>query len=275
MRKNLLLVGLCGLAFVFSISACQGRADVSVTEYSTCSPTPIPYSPDPVQTEKDNIFSLLAYSVVLKDWQGENIDSGVRGYNIGSVLVNANDEVVCWARNAVDITENESQHGEVRLITNYLRNTQLFSLKGYRLYTTLEPCAMCSGMMTLTQLYVTIYGQSDPGYGHALERLQFDSTSIDGYCPYPRPVLSAAAQNDIREQLDYEYSQAPPGTSITEWLTGSVAYDIYEQANQELVNFVPEYSENEPVLEAAIAFLEGVPEEYEETPYTVNCPSTD
>lgn len=274
MRKNLLLVGLCGLAFVFLISACQSRADVSVTEYSTCPPAPTPYSPDPVQTEKDNIFSLLAYSVVLKDWQSENAGSGVRGYNIGSVLVNPNNEVVCWARNAVDVTEDESQHGEVRLITNYLHNTQQFSLKGYRLYTTLEPCAMCGGMMTLTQLYVTIFGQSDPGYGHALERLQFDSTAIDGYCPYPRPVLSAVAQNDIREQLDDAYSQAEE-TPITAWLTWPVAHDIYEQANQELVNFVPEYPENVPVLEAAIAFLEGVPEEYEETPYTVNCPPTD
>jgi tRNA(adenine34) deaminase len=275
MKKNLLLVGLCGLAFVLLISACQGRADVPVTEYSTCPPAPAPYSPDPVQIEKDNIFSLLAYSVVLQDWQWQHEKPGVRGYNIGSVLVNANDEVVCWARNAVDITENESQHGEVRLITNYLQNTQQFSIKSYRLYTTLEPCAMCSGMMTLTQLYVTIYGQSDPGYGHALERLQFDSTSIDGYCPYPRPVLSAVAQNNIREQLDDAYSQAPPGTSITQWLTWPVARDIYEQAYQELVDFDPEYPENEPVLEAAIAFLEGVPEEYEETPYTVNCPPTD
>jgi len=120
MRKNLLLVGLCGLAFVLWISACQSRANVSVTEYSTCSPTPTPYSPDPVQTEKDNIFSLLAYSVVLKGWQWQHEQPGVRGYNIGSVLVNSNNEIVCWARNAVDITENESQHGEVRLITNYL-----------------------------------------------------------------------------------------------------------------------------------------------------------
>jgi len=133
---------------------------------------------------------------------------------------------------------------------------------------------MCGGMMTLAELYVTIYGQSDPGYGHALERLQFDSTSVDGYCPYPRPVLSAATQNGIREQLDYAYSQAPEGTPITEWLTWPVACDIYEEANQKLINFVPEHTKNVPILKAAIAFLEGVPEDYQETPYIVNCPPT-
>ena len=39
--------------------------------------------------ERDNIFSLLAYSVVLKNWQTDRKTG--RGYNIGSVLVDENE----------------------------------------------------------------------------------------------------------------------------------------------------------------------------------------
>ena len=39
-------------------------------------------------------------------------------------------------------------------------------LQGDRLYTTLEPCAQCSGIMELANLGSVIYGQDDPGQHH-------------------------------------------------------------------------------------------------------------
>ena len=226
---------------------------------------------DPVQQERDEIFALLAYAVILKDWQDES--SSGRGYNIGSVLVDSQHQVRCWARNSVNVTGNESQHGEVRLITNYLHNTEQFDLKGYRLYTTLEPCAMCGGMMTLTELPATVYGQTDPTYGKAIQRLEINSTSIGGYPPYPRPVDSIMSTTAIREELDAAFARAPSGTDVTVFLASEEAKQIHEDALRQFNGFQVEFPENEAVLEAAQAFLMRVPDQYTETPYLTNCVS--
>lgn len=63
--------------------------------------------------ERDNIYTLLAYAVVLKDWQNGDREHN-RGYKIGSALVDPNNKVVYWARNAVNLTKNSTQRGEVR-----------------------------------------------------------------------------------------------------------------------------------------------------------------
>jgi hypothetical protein len=90
-----------------------------------------------VAEEKDNIYTLLAYAVVLKDWQNGDMVHN-RGYNIGSVLVDQNSNVVSWARNSVNLTKNMTQHGEVRLMSCYLGSKKIGSLKGFTIYTTLE-----------------------------------------------------------------------------------------------------------------------------------------
>ena len=64
------------------------------------------------QAERDQIFSLLAYAVVLKDWQTGGPNQ--RGHNISSVLVDPQGKVVFWARNWNQPSKDGAQHGEVR-----------------------------------------------------------------------------------------------------------------------------------------------------------------
>ena len=234
-----------------------------------CDPSPPPYRPSAEQEERDEIFALLAYAVVYKDWQTSS--SVGRGYNIGGVLVDPDDVIVCWARNSVNKTRNGTQHGEVRLITNYLSNVENKSLKGYKLYTTLEPCAMCSGMMTLTSTYLTIFGQHDPGFGDAIQRLELNSTSIDGYCPYPRGVISSPSTTGIRKQIDDAYEKTLPN-SITKWLAGPAAEGLFKAARDELATYKTTYPGNAPILKGAREFLKGVPSAYTATPYCTGCP---
>lgn len=248
------------------------------TERVKCSTKPPPpYRPSAIVVEQDDIYTLLAYAVVYKDWQthGWEAPDKARGYNIGGVLVNPQSapgqQLLCWSRNSVIKTRNGTQHGEVRLLTNYIGNSSTTKVKGYKLYTTLEPCAMCSGMMTLQSLTTTVYGQTDPGYGGAIERLTLNSIALDdGWCPYPRGVQSVASPLTIRKEIDEAFARV--GGSITAWLITPEARILYEKAVRQLENFKVRYTENRAVLAEARAFLKKVPSRYTPTPYTVACP---
>ena len=159
MRKLLPAALVLVLTGTYFITACQSRATKETVSVSIAS--------DPIQQERDLILSLTAMAVVRADWQDD--DTG-RGHNIGSVLVDAKGIPVFWARNASRRLDNGSQHGEVRLIQNFLNCKGIGRYaKGYTVYTTLEPCAMCTGLMILTQVTRVVYVQEDPGYGDTAE----------------------------------------------------------------------------------------------------------
>jgi tRNA(adenine34) deaminase len=242
---------------------------------SSCPPGPPPYRPAPQQVELDTIYSLLAYAVVYVNWQPEGAPES-RGYNIGSVLVDEQDNVVCWAVNSVGVTGNGTQHGEVRLMTNYVGNTRTFSLPKHAVYTTLEPCAMCSGMMTMQSVAKTVYGQRDRDYGATLERLALNSTAAGGYCPFPRTVISVETESEFAAALDRRYEQYHATTKeprLTRFLASSEAQQIYAAAYKAFLDYEPVHAANEARLAAARDFLRGVPTSYTPIPYATNCPS--
>lgn len=215
------------------------------------------------QDERDEIYSLLAYAVVLADWQ-TTLSSPKRGHNIGSVLVDENGRIVYWGRNCNAITRNGTQHGEVRLMTGYLDQARRYELEGYTVYTTLEPCAQCSGMMIMQKVKRTVYGQTDPDFGKALERLTFDFRP-KGYGPYPRPVVSQLSKSPIAGELDRAYA-AQGSHGMTAWLLTDEAKDIYSKARARLHAYPLRHEENEQVLESAKIYLAAVPASYAPIP---------
>lgn len=211
-----------------------------------------------VQAERDEIYLLTAYGVVLNDWQ-DGKQKNKRGHNIGSILVAPDGRIVNWARNCNAALSNGTQHGEVRLMMGYLNRVGGYSLKGHTIYTTLEPCAQCSGMMILCSLYKTVYGQTDPGFGNALERLALDSKewNKNGYEPYPREVISERSKSKYCDMLDNAYQQA--GGSITKFLLTDQAKSIFMQAVNQLNNYQLKYpEENLSILEHAQETLKTV-----------------
>ena len=215
----------------------------------------------PVQEERDEIYTLLAYAVVLKDWQTRG-PGQQRGHNIGCVLVDGDGKVVFWARNCNHITGNGTQHGEVRVMIGYLSKVHTYSLRDHTVYTTLEPCAQCSGMMTLTSIARTVYGQTDPGFGKALERLALDTHKLPellpqqfkhGYKPYPRRVRSEPSKCRFRQELDDAYD--PEQGSLTRFLLTDEAKAIYMKAREALRSYEVKQEDNRAVLKEAIEFL--------------------
>lgn len=205
--------------------------------------------------ERDSVYSLLAFSIVYKDWQVP--ERNPRGHNIGAVLVNSDGEVVGWARNCNFVTQNGTQHAEVRLIQNYLNRYRTYDLKNFTVYTTLEPCAQCAGMMTLVNVRRCVYGQSDPAFGKAFERLQIDTSGTPGGMkPYPRKVDSEKCPLSICTSLEKAYSKR--GGSITEFLLTDDAERLFSAANLQMREFRPFYRENSDLVERAINFLNSV-----------------
>ena len=224
-----------------------------------------------VQAERDEIYTLLSYSVVLKNWQNDSVYPK-RGHNIGCVLVDDNGNVVEWARNSNHITSNGTQHGEVRVMQKYLNKIKRpndYYLKDYSIYTTLEPCAMCSGMMVLTKVARTVYGQTDEGFGKGLERLALDSRELDnGHAPYPRKTISDASPCKIRVELDRKFidwqEESPSNYSITGFLRTDTAKASYEKALDLFLNYEVQNVENKVILEKAQNFYNDEVSDYYE-----------
>ena len=207
-----------------------------------------------IQDERDEIYMLAAYGVVLNDWQDGSGEK--RGHNIGSILVAPDGKIVNWARNCNAALSNGTQHGEVRLMVGYLNRVGGYSLKDHTIYTTLEPCAQCSGMMVLCNIKRTVYGQTDPGFGKAIERLALDSKkwNENGYEPYPREVISDRSKTQYCLQLEEAYKDT--GGSITKFLLTGQARSIFAKATETLKNYKLKYpEENKSVLAHAIKTL--------------------
>jgi hypothetical protein len=107
----------------------------------------------------------------------------------------------------------------------------------------------------LTSIKRTVYGQTDPGFGKALERLSLDSKkwSEDGFTAYPRAVISKKSKTQYCELLDKEYAEA--AGSITKFLLTDTSKNIYESAAKALQNYEVKYTENKEILAHAQATI--------------------
>jgi tRNA(Arg) A34 adenosine deaminase TadA len=134
----------------------------------------------------DNVFMMLAWEMVARvsGFQTDNKgdvtpradarSAQSAGHNIGSLLADAEGNVVAWAFNTNK--NNPTRHGEMNLIISYLVTENAPALPvGGTLYSTLEPCEMCSGAIhrTVTDgaAFRVVYGQKDVNvYATALQR---------------------------------------------------------------------------------------------------------
>jgi deoxycytidylate deaminase len=97
--------------------------------------------------EKDAFFSLLAQELVyrLRGRTDDKVDPAQVGHNIGSVMVDAAYRVVGWAVNTNHL--NGTFHGETNLVQAHEAHGKPTLPKGGAMYTTLEPCEMCAGVI--------------------------------------------------------------------------------------------------------------------------------
>ena len=78
----------------------------------------------------------------------------------GAVLVK-DDEVVFTNENQIYTMHDPTFHGEAGLIRRFCAETGITDLREYTLYSSCEPCFMCSGAMVWVKLGRLVYGASN------------------------------------------------------------------------------------------------------------------
>lgn len=83
---------------------------------------------------------------------------------IGAVLV-VDDKVVAKAHNTREENQQALNHAEILVIKEACEKIGFWRLDNSYLYTTVEPCVMCSGAIIQARVENVIYGASDHKYG--------------------------------------------------------------------------------------------------------------
>jgi guanine deaminase len=102
--------------------------------------------------KNDEFFMKKAIELALKSRQEGNEP-------FGAVLVK-DDEIVMTGENKVHDRSDPTHHAEIGLIREFCSENQVFDLKEYTLYTSCEPCVMCTGAMVWSNLGRMVYSVS-------------------------------------------------------------------------------------------------------------------
>jgi tRNA(adenine34) deaminase len=84
---------------------------------------------------------------------------------VGAVIVDPNGWVVAVAGNRTRELNDPSAHAEMQVIRAACSAAGSERLVDYDLYVTLEPCAMCAGVIAAARISRLYYGASDPKSG--------------------------------------------------------------------------------------------------------------
>lgn len=91
----------------------------------------------------------------------------------GAVLVK-DGEVVFTNENQIHTAHDPTFHAEAGLIRRFCKETGITDLRDYTLYSSCEPCFMCSGAMVWVKLGRLVYGASNKDLEHILGKGGYD-----------------------------------------------------------------------------------------------------
>lgn len=87
-------------------------------------------------------------------------------YGIGAVVVNRNNEIIAAVENAVKRSEDPTQHAEMLAIRMAAQSLGSRHLEKCILYSTHEPCPMCTGAAIFARMQGIVYGATLEDMAH-------------------------------------------------------------------------------------------------------------
>jgi tRNA(Arg) A34 adenosine deaminase TadA len=208
-----------------------------------------------------------------------------------------NGEIIDFEFNHNDIFSSSAEHAEARLVRRIFNLNQIYDnwethkpdlqppsnystiLNNVSVYTSLESCAQCSGIMTLGNMDKVVYLQTDPGQylvGNIMYNLTRPVPQPPGIVPgtgatakygAPQPIDAISFNFDYKRRLDDGYKlfvdtikedptkyfylsphggKADASPSITSFLCTDAAHAIFLEAKTEFDNFAPKYPDYQP-----------------------------
>lgn len=251
------------------------------------------------EVERHTIYSLLLMSLTFAYWNGNKngardgeypwrekqrradgsyagdyLGDRYIGHNIAAIAVDSAGRVVDFDFNHNKIFNSSVQHAEARLIRRLfglaaVHETWDFTgeKKKYRtelrdttIYTTLESCAQCAGIMALANLPRVFYLQPDPGQ-YMVAQLLRNLSDVPVASHIPAEAFGLQAYADLTrgmKKFESEVSQHKPfyrsadgayrdtSRAVTSFLCTDLAAEIYERANRSFIAFQPRFADFQP-----------------------------
>jgi len=189
--------------------------------------------------------------------RGKFLANDYLGHNIAAFAVDRDGYVIDFDFNHNEIFNSSTQHAEARLLNRIFSLNQINDswniggqqessisygqlLQGVTIYTSLESCAQCSGIMTLGNAKEVIYLQEDPGQykiGNIMFRLT-ESAVPNKKALAPRPIAASLFNfpyySKLTEKFE-EFKMAQKTSSITSFLCTESAFLLFLDAENELM----------------------------------------
>jgi tRNA(Arg) A34 adenosine deaminase TadA len=224
--------------------------------------------PGPEETERHGILMLLTAKLVYERWTVPLGDPRLvaaynaveprrsfrpyAGHNIGALAVNGKGQAVAFAMNRNIALNSPLEHAEARVLRKVIaRNSSAAGahlpyssiFRGHAIYTTLESCSMCSGMMDLCNIGEVYYAQEDPSQKHIGDIL-FKLHEDEGAEGAPRPTMTSfcSLTPDITAAYRAWQRQGPrsaAGPQIISFLQSPDAYQAFRRAGHAFDTYKP------------------------------------
>lgn len=137
---------------------------------------------------KDEQFIQIAVEMALKARENGNEP-------FGAILVK-NNEIVMYGENNINSYCDPTHHAEIGLIRSYCSENNIFDLSEYTLYTSCEPCVMCTGAMVWSKLGKIVYSVSHDQLAEiAGSNIMVSSKEVIEKSPH-KPVLVEKVLNE-------------------------------------------------------------------------------
>lgn len=149
--------------------------------------------------KNDEVFMRIAIDAAMKAREAGNEP-------FGAILVK-DDEVVMVGSNNIHSMSDPTYHAEIGLIRDYCQQQTIFDLQAYTLYTSCEPCVMCSGAMVWSHLGKLVYSVSHEQLAEiAGSNIMISCQEVFAKSPHqPELVEKVLNQEGLAVFADYQF----------------------------------------------------------------------
>ncbi|MDD3027274.1 MAG: nucleoside deaminase [Erysipelotrichaceae bacterium] len=143
-----------------------------------------------VQMNIDEFYMKIAYDEAMKCLDIDEVP-------VGAIIVK-DDQIIAAAHNTRETTQMATAHAETLAIMEACSKLKSWRLDDCTLYTTLEPCLMCSGAIVSSRIKRVVYGTREYRW-IALDRIIQDKSSINHHPEITSGIMEQECSQIIKD----------------------------------------------------------------------------